>query len=109
MKLNGITLQKLISFENCTVRSGVNNIQRRSIDSSVTVPFQVSFRNLDEIPLTSQDTADNFIYCGCGWPDHMLIPKGTLGEGLQCDLFVMVTDYQQDRVRRDPFLLKAEA
>lgn len=88
-------------FENLlslTVRAGNNTIQRRSSDSTLTIPFQQTFRNEDAIPLGSEDQAQNFIFCGCGWPDHMLLPKGT-PDGLLCDLFVMLNDYQQDRVR----------
>lgn len=64
--------------------------------SSLTVPFSQTFRNLDPPPLTSATQADDFVFCGCGWPDHALIPKGLPGEGLLCDLFVMITNYVQD-------------
>lgn len=37
---------------------------------------------------------------GCGWPAHMLIPKG-LPEGLACDVFVMISNYNDDRVDQD--------
>ncbi len=84
------------------VRAGSNTIQRRSIESTLTIPFQFTFRNEDAIPLTSGEAAQNFIFCGCGWPDHLLIPKGT-PDGLLCDLFVILTDYNQtDRVRTFP-------
>lgn len=33
-------------------------------------------------------------------PQHMLIPKG-LPNGLRSELFVMVSDYEQDRVNQD--------
>lgn len=36
-----------------------------------------------------------------GWPHHMLIPKGLPGAGLACDLFVMISDYQGDRIDQD--------
>lgn len=40
-------------------------------------------------------------FCNCGWPQHMLIPKGLPGQGLQCDLFVMVSDYRDDQVQEE--------
>lgn len=79
------------------VKSGSNSITRKSADSSLTVPFDQTFRSLDSIDLSSTSSAENFVFCGCGWPQHMLLPKGT-PEGLLCELFVMITDNQQDRV-----------
>lgn len=35
--------------------------------------------------------------CGCGWPEHLLLPKGK-PEGMKFDVFVMITDYTNDRV-----------
>lgn len=53
---------------------------------------------------TSQKTPTKEIeknnFCGCGWPDHMLIPKGT-PEGFPVELFVMISDYKVDRVAQD--------
>jgi tyrosinase len=39
-------------------------------------------------------------YQGCGWPQHMLIPKGT-AQGLQAELFIMISDYELDRVEQN--------
>lgn len=78
------------------MRAGTNTIERRSVESSLTVPFEQTFRSLDNAPATGEE-AQNFNFCGCGWPDHMLIPRGTR-DGLQLTLFVMVTNYQDDRV-----------
>lgn len=79
------------------MRAGSNTITRKSENSSLTVPFEQTFRSLDSIDLSSANSAENFVFCGCGWPQHMLLPKGT-PEGLLSDLFVMITDNQQDRV-----------
>lgn len=38
-----------------------------------------------------------FNFCGCGWPQHMLIPKGT-PEGMQAQLFVMISNYDDDKI-----------
>ena len=42
---------------------------------------------------------ENFLFnfCGCGWPQHMLLPRGKQ-EGMAFELFVMVTDWSQDKV-----------
>ncbi|XP_039950679.1 phenoloxidase 2-like [Bactrocera neohumeralis] len=79
---------------------GQNTIRRRSTESSVTIPFERTFRNLDlNRPAAGSADELEFNFCGCGWPNHMLIPKG-LPEGLECELFVMVSNYDQDRVEQ---------
>lgn len=35
--------------------------------------------------------------CMCGWPQHMLLPKGT-ADGYPFRLFVMISDYKDDKV-----------
>ncbi|KAK3917228.1 Phenoloxidase 2 [Frankliniella fusca] len=76
---------------------GVNTLQRRSSASSVTIPFERTFRNLDANRPAGGRALDEFTFCGCGLPQHMLVPRGTEA-GLPHQLFVMVTDYAQDRV-----------
>lgn len=81
---------------------GPNLIRRLSTDSTVTIPFERTFRNLDRNrPSTGTTEETSFNFCGCGWPQHMLIPKGLPGAGLQADLFVMVSNYEDDRVDQD--------
>jgi tyrosinase len=80
-----------------SVRPGQNEIRRSSTDSSVTIPFERTFRDLRGKPDEGTAEGEAFNYCGCGWPQHMLVPKG-LPEALECDLFVMVSNYEQDRV-----------
>lgn len=77
---------------------GNNIITRSSTESSVTTPFEVTFRNLgdDQIPQDAEGLS-LFTFCGCGWPQHMLIPRGT-PDGYPCQLFVMVSDYEYDQV-----------
>lgn len=41
-----------------------------------------------------------FNFCGCGWPQHMLIPKGA-PEGVACQLFVMISDYKDDKIEQN--------
>ncbi|XP_055374570.1 phenoloxidase 2-like [Condylostylus longicornis] len=83
------------------LRPGQNTIRRRSDESSVTIPFERTFRNLDaNRPAEGTPDELEFNFCGCGWPDHMLIPRGR-PEGLRCELFVMVSNYDDDRVDQD--------
>lgn len=83
-----------------SLNPGQNTIKRRSTESSVTIPFERTFRNLD-LDRSADGSPEEleFNFCGCGWPNHMLIPKG-LPEGLQCVLFVMVSDYETDRINQ---------
>ncbi|XP_068145500.1 phenoloxidase 2 [Drosophila tropicalis] len=77
---------------------GPNTLRRRSTESSVTIPFERTFRNLDaNRPADNTPEGLEFNFCGCGWPQNMLIPKG-LPEGLPCDLFIMISNYENDRV-----------
>ncbi|XP_014229579.1 phenoloxidase 2-like [Trichogramma pretiosum] len=79
---------------------GASTIVRRSIDSGVTIPFKQIFRDLNanRPDDDSYREFDSFNYCGCGWPHHMLLPKGSRG-GFDMELFVMISDYSQDKVQ----------
>ncbi|KAL1138896.1 hypothetical protein AAG570_008958 [Ranatra chinensis] len=81
------------------LRPGANTIERKSTDSSVTIPFERTFRNLEQGRPGNENsqTGQDFNFCGCGWPQHMLIPKGARG-GFPCTLFVMISNYQDDKV-----------
>lgn len=80
---------------------GENQIRQRSDDSSVTIPYERSFRRIgsEDQPRNAENRAQ-FQFCGCGWPNHMLLPKGTAA-GAKFDIFVMISDKQQDVVE-DP-------
>lgn len=58
-----------------TVSPGVNGITRRSSESSVTIPWEQTFRDLERSVQTP--AANEQTFCGCGWPEHMVIPRGT--------------------------------
>ncbi|XP_050525328.1 phenoloxidase 2-like isoform X1 [Daktulosphaira vitifoliae] len=80
------------------LRRGRNEIERRSIDSSVTIPFETTYRNLNSNrPAANTASEGVFNFCGCGWPQNMLIAKGT-PEGMPCELFVMVSNGANDQV-----------
>ncbi|OXA56730.1 Hemocyanin A chain [Folsomia candida] len=70
---------------------GMNKVVRNSADSLLTIDFPQSYRELQT------DVANQTPDCGCGWPHHLLIPKGT-PTGMAFDLFVMATDARLDAV-----------
>lgn len=76
-----------------------NPIERKSSESSVTIPFEQTFRNLNTGRPTGGQQLDTFNMCGCGWPQHMLIAKGT-PDGLPCQLFAMVSNFENDKVEQ---------
>lgn len=80
---------------------GENIITRGSEESSVTIPYERSFRRIGSAyqPTDTNELAQ-FQFCGCGWPQHMLLPKGT-ATGAQFDLFVMISDYSIDHTNDD--------
>lgn len=86
------------------VSPGPNEIRRRSDQSSVTIPYERSFRRIGSKfqPSDEEDLAQ-FRFCGCGWPQHMLVPKGT-AEGSRFDVFVMISNYADDRIDQTPNL-----
>lgn len=79
-----------------SVKSGSNTFERRSIESNVTIPYEQTFRDLSNRP-TDGEALQNYNYCGCGWPDHLLIPKGS-ADGYPAELFVMISDAKNDIV-----------
>ncbi|CAH1396533.1 unnamed protein product [Nezara viridula] len=95
--------QKLLFVEldkfTVNLKANKNTITRKSTESSVTIPFERTFRNLDAGRPTEEGELEEFNYCGCGWPQHMLICKGT-AEGFPCELFVMISNIADDRVEQ---------
>nr|ACI46633.1 prophenoloxidase [Portunus trituberculatus] len=82
------------------LKPGPNHILRSSTSSSITNLNDFTFRDLEKQPnpdnlVAPENTLFNF--CGCGWPQHMLLPRGKQ-EGMSFELFVMVTDWSQDKV-----------
>ncbi|XP_072934083.1 phenoloxidase subunit 1 [Epargyreus clarus] len=83
------------------IPAGSSSFSRKSAQSSVTIPYERTFRNQAARPGDpGSAAAAEFDFCGCGWPHHMLIPKGT-PEGYPMVLFVMISDWEQDRVQQD--------
>ena len=79
-------------------------IRRSSTESSVTIPFKQMFADVDDVlsSVRESDIPSNEAssFCGCGWPEHMLISKGNI-HGFPVQLFVMITDFEEDKVNRD--------
>lgn len=82
------------------LRAGKNTINRDSSQSSVTIPFERTFRNLELNRPQTGEALESFNFCGCGWPAHMLLPKGS-PEGMVSQLFVMISNYEGDKVEQD--------
>lgn len=86
-----------------TLKPGKNQIVRASKDSSITNPNEFTFRDLGPRPPPAADGSapppanNEFNFCGCGWPEHLLLPRGK-PEGMTYQLFVMLTDYEKDKV-----------
>ena len=80
-----------------SVKPKSNSIQRKSTDSSLTIPFERTFRELQANRPSGGAALEDFNFCGCGWPQHMLLPKGT-PEGMPCELFVMISNFDDDKV-----------
>ncbi|XP_015923309.1 hemocyanin A chain [Parasteatoda tepidariorum] len=76
------------------LRPGRNTIVRSSTDSSVTISSTYTFKEL----LHGEDLQDDRTeFCSCGWPQHLLVPKGN-DKGMTFDLFVMISDGEKDKV-----------
>ncbi|XP_071787368.1 hemocyanin AA6 chain-like [Asterias amurensis] len=80
-----------------TLPTGSETIERSSTCSSVIRPRELS---IDELKAkggsggpTKKQKTDR--YCECGWPQNMLVPRGTAA-GMPFDLFVMVTNWAKD-------------
>ncbi|XP_050296602.1 phenoloxidase 1-like [Anthonomus grandis grandis] len=82
------------------LKQGENSIVRQSTDSSVTIPFERTYRDLDTSSPVNQQAVSQFNFCGCGWPQNMLIPKGT-AEGFVCQLFIMISNINDDAINQD--------
>nr|ACM61983.1 prophenoloxidase [Penaeus chinensis] len=79
-----------------SLKPGSNHIVRSSKDSSITNTEELTFRDLENVDPESPAAAA-FNFCGCGGPQHMLLPRGR-PEGMAFQLFFMLTDYAQDKV-----------
>lgn len=92
----------MIEMDKFTVvlNPGQNTIRRRSDESSVTIPYERSFRRIgSQFTMTDATAKAQFQFCGCGWPQHLLIPKGS-PEGTKFNIFVMISNYELDRVNQ---------
>ncbi|ODM92173.1 Hemocyanin F chain [Orchesella cincta] len=68
-----------------SLKMGINIVRRKSTETQLTIDYSTSLVIL-RLPNES-----SMPFCGCGWPQHLLIPKGTK-EGLEMYLFAMITN-----------------
>uniref|UniRef100_A0A336MYZ2 CSON010253 protein n=1 Tax=Culicoides sonorensis TaxID=179676 RepID=A0A336MYZ2_CULSO len=82
---------------------GENRIVRSSLNSSVTISWEKSFQAIGKLtkldPNMSPRDLQEFEFCGCGWPHHLLLPKGSEG-GSAFKLFVMISNLEDDVVNQ---------
>ncbi|RIB02612.1 Hemocyanin, ig-like domain-containing protein [Gigaspora rosea] len=82
----------------------------RELDKSIIIrkPAQKTESQFDEsqiIPnlqktnsgLTAQALSEK-LFCHCGWPYHMILPRGTKGEGTKFKMIVFISDGTNDMV-----------
>lgn len=69
---------------------------RHDTDSSVIRRPIVDPGDVRDVAPDEEDTPDTN-YCECGWPHHLLLPRGTR-QGMAFRLFVMLTDWDDDQV-----------
>ena len=79
----------------------------------MVIPFdQIFYEPPDEPPTMdtgAESDIEDFNWCGCGWPEYMLIPRGyTLPGGYPAQLFVMITDADYDVVD-EPVIFRSES
>lgn len=80
---------------------GVNNIRQSSDNSSVTIPYERTFRPIGRKNQPSDEQRlSEFRFCGCGWPQHLLLPRGR-PDGLVFNLFAMISNFEGDAVPQD--------
>jgi hypothetical protein len=79
-----------------TIQPGRQEIEQKSTDSSITIPWEQSFQSLED-QMRSNEAGKEVTVCGCGWPQHMLLPRG-VPHGMPFDLFVIVTNAADDNV-----------
>nr|CAX63173.1 Hexamerin 1 precursor [Campodea sp. CP-2009] len=83
------------------LKVGQNTIRRASSESTIVKKEVDTYRQMmmkveQEIHNGQQEYTTK-THSHCGWPLHLLLPKGTQ-QGEKYTLYVVITDYDQDRV-----------
>lgn len=93
----------LTLFSMSSVTPGDNRIIRPSLNSSVTISWEKSFQAIGKLtqlnPNASPQELADLEFCGCGWPHHLLLPKGS-EDGAAFKLFVMISNFDDDVVNQ---------
>jgi len=83
------------------LKMGQNTIRRASSESTIVKKevetFREMFQKVEQEIQNGQQDYNTKTHSHCGWPLHLLLPKGT-PQGEKYTLFVVITDYEQDKV-----------
>ncbi|XP_046384701.1 phenoloxidase 2-like [Ischnura elegans] len=78
----------------------IDVIKRESSASSIVAKSPSSFAKMEKLSGDDRKLPRDENFCGCGWPQNLLIPKGK-PEGYPCQIFVMISN--PTGVRSDDF------
>jgi len=69
------------------------------MSSVVRQPPQKTDDEMDDtsLPIDSEQESENDSFCDCGWPFHLLLPRGRKG-GMKYKLLVFISDWSEDEV-----------
>ncbi len=79
------------------LKPGIAPTYRRSDESSVTIRYDKLFANKHNRDVIAANNDRQNKYCGCGWPEHLLLPKGRMN-GARYYIFVMISNFDDDKI-----------
>ncbi|RIB23645.1 hypothetical protein C2G38_2139650 [Gigaspora rosea] len=86
------------------IPANCRTVVARDCDRSSVVrqPPQKTLDELDDTAITAgtgDQESEEEQYCDCGWPFHLLLPRGSRN-GMKFKLFVFISDWEKDKVPR---------
>nr|CAC33894.1 hemocyanin subunit 1 [Spirostreptus sp. BT-2000] len=99
LKEQRVMMIELDKFK-ATLKPGHNVVRRCSNESSVTMPVDHIYGDITR-------TVDED-HCHCGWPEYLLVPQGDY-DGMHYELFVMATNYDEDKAQDTDLSCKCHA
>ncbi|CAG8446558.1 17457_t:CDS:2 [Dentiscutata erythropus] len=74
------------------IRKPAQKTESQFDESQITPEIKATFSSL-----TTQGMSEK-VFCNCGWPYHMILPRGTKGEGIKFKMIVFISDGTNDMV-----------